>query len=209
MSFGPLLNEQAIGAIFKDEAYSTSHSANPSQGFLGAGLLYYALAYMWRAELCVCLGSGSGFVPRLMRQAQRDLGLQDTARTILIDADLPGWGDPDYHDAPKGFFRTHFDVEIWKETTSAALSRLGGEQIDYLHIDADHSYESVQADFVGYSALMRASRCVTLHDSLASNAGVYRLVDELRQDPNYDVLTLRIGIGTTIVKRRENPGVVV
>jgi len=194
------------GQILKDEIYGPSHSAGP--GFLGAGLLYYTLAYMWKAKLCVCLGSGSGFVPRLMRQAQRDLGISAESRTILIDAELPGWGDPDYHDKPDGFFRQNFDVEIWKEKTSAAAAKLAPGTIDYLHIDADHSYEGAREDFDTYMPLVGASRVVTLHDTLASNAGVFQLVEELREDPAYDVLNMRIGIGVAIVKRREKIGVV-
>jgi len=193
------------GRILKDEIYGPSHSAGP--GFLGAGLLYYTLAYMWKADLCVCLGSGSGFVPRLMRQAQQDLGLEG-AKTILIDAELPGWGDPDYHNRPECFFRTDYDVEIWKKTTEEAEPLLRGQQIDYLHIDADHSYAGVRADFDRYMPLVRASRAITLHDTLASNAGVFQLVEELREDPDYDVLNLRIGIGVSVVKRREKIGVV-
>src|SRR5579872_1208850 len=53
---------------------------------LGAGLAYYGLVYAMRAKTCVCLGSGDGFVPRVLRQAQRDLGLEDS-KTILIDGD--------------------------------------------------------------------------------------------------------------------------
>ena len=40
---------------------------------LAAGMIYYSLAYSLKARTCVNLGSGGGFVPRMLRQAQRDL----------------------------------------------------------------------------------------------------------------------------------------
>lgn len=52
--------------------------------------------FLLRAKLAVCLGSGGGFVPRLTRQAQRDLGIATHGRTILVVANRPeaGWGAP-------------------------------------------------------------------------------------------------------------------
>src|SRR6202034_861335 len=73
--------------------FSESHGAVDDH--LGAGGLYYALATMIRSQVSVCMSSGVGFVPRLLRQAQEDLGLAN-AHTYLIDANLPdlGFGHP-------------------------------------------------------------------------------------------------------------------
>src|SRR5688572_17442209 len=82
-----LLNTDYIKDVLnRDAPWAGSHGSD-GERYLGGGLLYYALAYMSRARLCVCLGSAGGFVPRLMRQAQRDLGLEG-ARTILVDANI-------------------------------------------------------------------------------------------------------------------------
>lgn len=64
------------------------------------GLIYYGFVYAQQAEVAVCLRLGGGFVPRMMRQAQRDLGIADRARTILVDANRPqaGWGAPAWLD---------------------------------------------------------------------------------------------------------------
>jgi hypothetical protein len=48
-----------------------SHGAGGS--YLGAGMLYYSVPYSLEARRCVCLGSGGGFVPAMMAEAQRDL----------------------------------------------------------------------------------------------------------------------------------------
>ena len=99
-----LLNKKAIAEYFTHEApWSGSHGAD--QDYLGMGLLYYAIVYALKAQVAVCLGSGGGFVPRVMRQAQRDLGIGETSQTILVDGNHPaaGWGSPTWLDS-----KTHF-----------------------------------------------------------------------------------------------------
>ena len=95
MSGRELLDRELIAELLTREApWSDSHGAHDA--YLSAGLLYYTLTYAMRAEVAVCLGSGGGFVPRLMRQAQRDAGIAERSRTILVDGNVPdaGWGAP-------------------------------------------------------------------------------------------------------------------
>src|SRR5436853_4460194 len=128
----------------RDAAWDWSHGAHGDSP--GMGLLYSSLVYALKARVAVCLGSGGGFVPRLMRQAQRDLGMADTSRTILVDGNLPaaGWGAPEWL-AEDSFFRTQYpDVELIIDLTRNAAKntfKKQGISIDYLHIDADHSFE--------------------------------------------------------------------
>jgi hypothetical protein len=85
MSSEGLLNQGFIAStVTGGDRWCASHGAVPDGSDLGAGMLYYSLAYATKATTCVCLGSGGGFVPRLMRQAQRDLGIPG-GRTILVD----------------------------------------------------------------------------------------------------------------------------
>jgi predicted O-methyltransferase YrrM len=171
--------------LTREAAWKDSHNA--TDDYLGWGMLYYTLAYSLKARLCVCLGSGAGFVPRIMRQAQRDLELPD-ARTVLVDANLqeaggeyPQWPNEDH------FFRRAFsDVEIVQARTLDAAPSF--KDIDYLHIDADHSYKAVKADFETYEPRMRAGGVITLHDTAVKRAGVRRLLAELRTDERFDVL---------------------
>ena len=51
--------------------YRWSHGATDLH--LGDGLIVYSLIQYMRAKVCVCLGSGGGFIPRLMTQARVDL----------------------------------------------------------------------------------------------------------------------------------------
>ena len=50
------------------------------------------------------------------------------------------------------------------ETRERVLRLLGGEQLDYLFIDADHSYEGVLSDFQMYAPLVRSGGMIAFHD---------------------------------------------
>ncbi len=194
------------------DPWCASHGAAPDSPELGAGMLYYALAYALRASVCVCLGSGGGFVPRLMRQAQRDLGLEPS-RTILVDGGdrvaeekRAIWGSPAWTEPDSWFRRAYPDVEIVLSLTEAAHRELfipNGITIDYLHIDADHHYEGVRLDFDLFAPILAEGGVITLHDSsnYREPCGVPRLVEELRGGSDYAVVDFPIRYGTTIVKR--------
>jgi hypothetical protein len=193
------------------DAWCATHGAQPGTGELGAGMLYYALAYVTRAQVCVCLGSGGGFVPRIMRQAQRDLGLAGS-RTILVDADgdvaddRKLWGRPTWSAEGSWHRTTYPDIEVVLARTEAAHRDVfvpGGIVIDYLHIDADHHYDGVRLDFDRFSPLLSDEGVITLHDTvnLRPPCGVPQLVDELRADPGWSVVNFAVRYGTAVVKR--------
>ncbi len=201
-----LLNEQFItDFITAEEKFHTSHSALGS--FLGGGIVCYAFPYMIKAKTAICLGSGSGFIPRLMRQAQRDCGIEKESKTILIDANLPdaGWGVPDYFNT-ESFFLKNFDVIVIQQRTDIAIQQLIKEevQIDYIHIDADHSYAAVKQDFENYRPLMSSRSIMTFHDTRETghNAGVWKFIRELRGCRDLDVIDLHIGTGLGVVRVR-------
>lgn len=210
---GGLVNRAFVAAdLTGPDPWSASHASGPGSEELGAGMLYYALAYSLRAEICVCLGSGGGFVPRLMRQAQRDLRLE-ASRTILVDGadQVPPdrreiWGSPDWT-SPDSWFRTRYpEVEIVLSLTADAHREFflpTGIAIDYLHIDADHHLDGVRLDFDLFAPLVSPEGVITLHDSSNRRepCGVPQLVQELRRDGAYSVVEFPIRYGTAIVKR--------
>jgi len=51
--------------------YRWTHGATDFH--LGDGLLVYSVIQYMRAKTCVCLGSGGGFIPRIISQARIDL----------------------------------------------------------------------------------------------------------------------------------------
>lgn len=195
-----------------DDPWCASHGSGNGSSDLGAGILYYSLAYALKARTCVCLGSGGGFVPRLMRQAQRDLRLK-AARTILVDGaqqvqqerkDI--WGSPDWIAEDSTFRRNYPDVEIVLKLTEDAFNEVfvpAGTKIDYLHIDADHHYDGACRDWELYRKLVPDTGVITLHDTTnyREPCGVPQLIDEIRQRGDYEVINMPIAYGTAIVKK--------
>lgn len=157
--------------------YIWSHGANKLH--IGDGIVIYALIQQIRAKVCVCLGSGGGFIPRIMTQARRDLYTQgiftgdpterwgNIGLTIVVDACNGVGGHVSWADE-SSFFRKNFQPAFIKDTTENAFYNFFIKQnikIDFLHIDADHSYEGVKKDFELYSQIMSPGGIISLHDS--------------------------------------------
>lgn len=162
---------------FKPVKYRWTHGA--SNYHLGDGLLIYSIIQLMRYKSLVCLGSGGGFIPRIMTQARLDLHDQeiftgnkdynhgDIGVTYLVDAGNGIGGDIDYENADS-FFRHQFVPKFIKETTEQAFYNYFIKQdikIDFLHIDAGHSYEDVKKDFELYSTILNPNAIVSLHDT--------------------------------------------
>lgn len=193
---GNFINDSFISEKFLREAdYARSHGVIFEKGYLGTSILYYALVYLLPARTAVVLGSGAGFVPRVVRQAQREIPdklFYKQSRCLLIDADkeIQGFGKPIYHGTEDHFFKREYgDIEIWKMTTDEAFLKMQEERmrIDYLHIDADHTFAQSFADFENYLNLMSEEFIITMHDTalnhyeLAYDGCVPRTIATLRR----------------------------
>jgi hypothetical protein len=157
--------------------YRWTHGATDLH--LGDGMLIYSLILFNRAKTCVCIGSGGGFIPRLMTQARKDLWEQgifegnnsaewgDIGTTLIIDAANGVGGFTDWTDE-NSFLRQHFDPQVILETSERVFYDYFVRQdikIDYLHIDGDHSYNGVKKDFDLYSTIMSENGIITIHDT--------------------------------------------
>jgi hypothetical protein len=184
--------------------WSESHGAE--NGHQGAGALYFSLTYMLKAKRAVCLGSGSGFVPLLMLSAQRRLieeGILDSCDVTLVDADFGEeglWGLPVYKTASD----IHPDLRLNKNLTVVASQDL--ESIDYLHVDADHSYEGVMADLESYFPRLSNSWAITVHDTLNVGAvsenkpiGACTAAEEFSKAHGLSLVNFGIGGGTALI----------
>lgn len=113
----------------------------------------------------------------------------------LVSIDLPGgennwayprWKEPFY----KSFASKGQKIDLLRGDSQSAemLARLknilGGKQIDFLFIDADHSYEGVKKDYELYSPLVRHGGMIAFHDvakhAASANCGVTQLWAELK-----------------------------
>ena len=191
--------------VMVEADYEFSHGANAAIGYLGGGMLYYSLCYMFRPKVCVCLGSGGAFVPRLMRQAQRDMGVAGYTRTILVDGNMGGYGQPNWL-GEDSFLRTCYkDIEINISTTddAAIAFKKQGLEIDYLHIDADHSHAGSLRDFDNFLPLMRPGSIITFHDTRKGSHDTvtcWQALEEIRSR-GFELLDFdRLGSGVAIIK---------
>lgn len=162
---------------FSPVPFRWTHGA--TEKHLGDGLLIYTIIQLMRYKTVVCLGSGGGFIPRIMTQARLDLHNQgifegsdsynwgDIGATYLVDAANGIGGTPDYLEEDS-YFRYQFAPRFIKETTKSAYYNFFVKQdikVDFLHIDAGHSYEDVKQDFELYSKLLSPNGMIAIHDT--------------------------------------------
>lgn len=72
-----------------------------------------------------------------------------------------------------------------KETLEKIKEILDGELLDFLFIDADHSYEGVKMDFEMYSPLVKPGGIIALHDIHLPSAGVGKFWNEIKKNSIY------------------------
>ena len=152
-------------------SYRWTHGANDT--YMGAGIFYYAIPYFLKARVCVCLGSGGGYVPRLMVDCVWELnetqmyGEGKSGEVYVIDATNGFNGEVDWSDEDS-FLREKFNPKFINSTTEDAFYNFFVKRdikIDYLHIDAGHTYEDCKQDFDLYSTLMNENGIISIHDS--------------------------------------------
>ena len=180
--------------ILEPVKYRWTHGATDLH--LGDGLLVYSFIQFIRAKICVCIGSGGGFIPRLMTQARMDLHSQnifegngqpewgDIGTTIIIDAVNGVGGFTDWTNE-NSFLRQHFQPQVILETSEKAFYDYFIRQdikIDYLHIDGDHSYEGVKKDFELYSTIMSENGIITIHDTDQSYHNTIVITENSKKD---------------------------
>ena len=152
----------------KDFRYRWSHGATDKH--MGDGMILYSLMYFFKPKMSVCLGSGNGFIPRIMSSVNQDLKEEgfkrDDTEVVLVDAFNGVAGVPDWD--MDSFFPTAFRVNVLKTTTEKAYYEYFIKRdikIDMLWIDADHTFEGVKKDFDLYSQIMSDNGIIIIHDT--------------------------------------------
>jgi len=152
-------------------SYRWTHGANDT--YMGSGIMYFSIPYFLKARVCVCLGSGGGYVPRLMVDCVHELnetqmyGENKYGEVYVVDATNSVNGDVDWSD-DDSFLRTQFNPRFINTTTEDAFYNFFVKRdikIDYLHIDADHTYEGCKQDFDLYSTIMNENGIISIHDT--------------------------------------------
>lgn len=157
--------------------YRWTHGATDDH--LGDGVIVYSMIQHMKSKVCVCIGSGGGFIPRIITQSRIDLYNQkifegnpdynwgDIGVTYVVDA-CNGIGGPNDLENEDSFFRKTFWPRFIKAKSEEAYYNffiLQDIKIDFLFIDGDHSYEGVKNDFELYSKIMSENGIIMLHDT--------------------------------------------
>lgn len=178
----------------KDIPYRWTHGSTKEH--LGDGLLVYSIVQHMRAKSCVVIGSGGGFIPRIITQARYDLYQQgifqgnsdfnwgDIGSTFLVDACNGVGGINDLEDE-NSFYRKHFFPRFIKDTSENAYYNFFVKEdikIDLLFIDGDHSYEGVKLDFELYSKLLTERGVILIHDTDKSYSDELIISEDAKKD---------------------------
>jgi Methyltransferase domain len=157
--------------------YRWTHGATDMH--MGDGLIVYSIIQHMRAKHCVCIGSGGGYIPRIMTLARQELHYQgifegdgnpnygDIGATYLVDP-CNGIGGPSNVDNSESFYRREYGPRFIKSTSEEAYYDYFVRQdikIDVLFIDGDHSYEGVKKDFELYSTILSENGIIIIHDT--------------------------------------------
>jgi hypothetical protein len=178
----------------KPVPYRWTHGATDTH--MGDGLVVYSIIQHMRAKTCVCIGSGGGFIPRIMTQARIDLHKQnifegngdynwgDIGASYVVDA-CNGIGGPNDLDNEESFYRTKFCPRFIKSTSVDAYYDFFVRQdikIDLLFIDGDHTYEGVKTDFQLYSQILSENGIIIIHDTDPSYEETLIVSEDAKKD---------------------------
>jgi hypothetical protein len=171
-----------------------THGANDSH--MGDGIIVYSIIQHMRFKNCVCIGSGGGYIPRIMTQARIDLYKQeifegnpdynwgDIGTTYVVDA-CNGIGGPTDIENEDSFYRKNFWPRFIKETSENAYYNFFVRQdikIDLLFIDGDHSYDGVKKDFELYSKILNDNGIIIIHDTDSDYENTLVISEDAKKD---------------------------
>jgi cephalosporin hydroxylase len=114
------------------------------------------------------------------------------ASSHVISVDLPGGiHGGGYHPIRKSLYqgfthkRPNIRLDLIQDNSQSPVTRaqveriLGGEKLDVLFIDGDHSYKGVKTDFELWSPLVRPGGMILFHDILPHTKVAHCEVDRL------------------------------
>ncbi|WP_371803617.1 class I SAM-dependent methyltransferase [Candidatus Lokiarchaeum ossiferum] len=120
--------------------------------------------------------------------------------TKLISLDLPsgqfGGGYPEWKiPLYKSFARENQQIKLIRadshelESLEILKNELNGQEIDFLFIDGDHTYEGIKQDFEMYSPLVRSKGMIAFHDIVVheniDEVNVFQFWNEIKENYEY------------------------
>ena len=194
LSLGPVARAVSVRRLRKLEKLF-HHPFEVVNQFKGVGLYRSIVAVQVESEISELFDITKSTKPNIVCEVGTDIGgtLYMWSKVVqpnglLISVDLPRV----YRKSLNRFFKLAFfdkknknNIYFLRENSQSDECQekvrriLDGKQIDFLFIDADHSYEGVKRDFLLYSPFVRESGIIVLHDIL-DNCGVDRFWSEIK-----------------------------
>lgn len=91
------------------------------------------------------------------------------------------------------------DNSTYQKSIDSVRDILGNNELDYLFIDGDHSYDGVKQDYLNYKDFVKDTGIIVFHDIKGDkNNGSCRFWHEIKEDHKYIEISFRIntmGIG--------------
>lgn len=189
-------------------------NAKSSKGFLGFGLIHYAMITNIRPKRVLCIGSKKGFIPAMCAMACRDIKY---GHVDFVDA---GYSDTDensnQHWGGVGLWRSvnpkhHFSfLELSSYITTHVMTtkdffRTNRETYQYIYIDGDHTYEGVKYDYLKAWPHLEVNGYMVFHDTRVQHIkdqlpyGVGKLWQEIK---SHNKITFDVAAGLGIVQKK-------
>jgi predicted O-methyltransferase YrrM len=192
------------------------HAQRAGDANLGLGWVYYGLARAMRPRRVVVIGSWRGFVPLVFGRALADN--LEGGEVVFIDPSLVDgfWSSP--QSVAAHFLRFGVaNVRHHRATTQEFVASPAFEAIadvGILFIDGLHTAEQARFDYEAFRDRLAPGALVLFHDTLrvrtsriygedkAYEHRVKDFVASLRADPALEVLSLPLGDGLTLLRRK-------
>jgi hypothetical protein len=122
-------------------------------------------------------------------EGNRDYNWGDIGVTYVVDADNGIGGNVDWKNEDSFFRKTFYPRVIFDTTENAFYNHFVKEdiKIDYLHIDAGHSFEDVKRDFELYKNILSPNGIISIHDTDVSFEKQYIVTDEIKSDDHQEI----------------------
>lgn len=200
------------------------HNIDKRTGNLGYGWVHYAIIRNIRPGRVLMIGSRYGFIPAVCALACRDSGKgivdfadagydQDNPRDnkFIGEGRNVHWGGSGFwvkNDPKKHFAKFGLDnyIKTYIMTSSAFKNKYPKRRWGYIHLDGDHSYKGVMADFNRFWPVLTTGGFLSLHDIYTQrlgglNYGVRHFWEEIKKTKKYNLLVIPGEYGLGIIQK--------
>lgn len=193
------------------------HNVDKRLNDLGYGWVHYSLIRVLKPEGILAIGSRYGYIPAICALACRDnrKGMVD-----FVEAGFDyrqsynqsrAWGGVGFW--KKKNVRNHFAkfgldkyLILYLMTSEEFYQKCHNRRWGYIHIDGDHSYKGVRADFEHFWPRLEKGGFIALHDIYIKKQGglaygVRKLWQELKTEKRYNMIEFPGDCGLGMIQK--------